>query len=327
MFVLRKGLRGPGSSSRLCPSPQSRRRRVSPGSEAERGRTEPRGHRAAPARDTSAGARVTSGAAAGTARPSGTWGWCGSVWEMAQPRPPIPRVPADAAPSAPLTAAQRQIQRRTKNTVGRTRRSAVPGGTCRRRRRRRAAGRFCSRMDKPHQTQTTCNTRGQHETRSCSHRVIWHLGLSHVPPAPAKTFSLVAVFVEKVKSHGGRTTTGRQSVWLSHPSGGVRTPLLRCSQAGHRLAGAPAPPAAAAFPSGRPSSSAPPPPAPGRTRAGGCSQLGLVARFGVAGAQLVAAAALAAVAIVGHVGQRVRADQVPAGQSLVKPPGPPLAPP
>lgn len=56
---------------------------------------------------------------------------------------------------------------------------------------------------------------------------------------------------------------------------------------------------------------------------GGCSQLGLVARFGVAGAQLVAAAALAAVAIVGHVGQRVGADQVPAGHSTVTPVGPP----
>lgn len=45
-----------------------------------------------------------------------------------------------------------------------------------------------------------------------------------------------------------------------------------------------------------------------------CSELGLVPRLGVAGAQLVAAAALAAVPVVGHVRQRVRADQVPAGQ-------------
>lgn len=59
---------------------------------------------------------------------------------------------------------------------------------------------------------------------------------------------------------------------------------------------------------------------------GSRSQLGLVTRFGVAGAQLVAAAALAAVAIVGHVGQRVGADQVPAGHSLVTPMGFPPAP-
>ena len=94
------------------------------------------------------------------------------------------------------------------------------------------------------------------------------------------------------------------------------------------------PRAAVAFPSGWPSSSSPPLPGARRPLAGvrgaggegGCSELGLVARFGVAGAQLVAAAALAAVAVVGHVGQRVGADQVPAGHSLVTPLGPPWFP-
>lgn len=186
---------------------------------------------------------------------------------------------------------------------------------------------FCSCMDKPHQIQTTCKTWGQYETCSCSHGVIWHPGLSHVPPAPAKTFSLVAVFIEKVKSHGGRTTTVRQSVQLSRPSGGSRHPFCGAKPGWASPSWGEGPhPGSSSLPPGWPSSSSPP--LPGRdTGQGGCSQLGLVARFGVAGAQLVAAAALAAVAVVGHMGQRIRADQVPAEQSLVKPPGPLVAPP
>lgn len=43
---------------------------------------------------------------------------------------------------------------------------------------------------------------------------------------------------------------------------------------------------------------------------GVCSELGLIPCLRVAGSQLVAAAALAAVPIVGHVCQRVRADEV-----------------
>lgn len=65
-----------------------------------------------------------------------------------------------------------------------------------------------------------------------------------------------------------------------------------------------------------------PHPVPGRGR----SELGLVARFGVAGPHFVAVAALAAVAVVGHVGQGVGADQVPAGHSLVTPMGTPPLP-
>lgn len=125
-------------------------------------------------------------------------------------------------------------------------------------------------------------------------------GFGHIPPAPAKAFSLVAVFIENVKNtHMGDC---RLSVCLSHPSRAFH------SQAGHRLAparGSSLPSFLLSFPSL---------PFPSPLAPGVCSELGLVPRLRVAGAQLVAAAALAAVPVVGHVRQRVRADQVPAGQ-------------
>lgn len=129
---------------------------------------------------------------------------------------------------------------------------------------------FCSCTDKPHQIQTTCNTWGQYETRSCSHGVIWHPGLSHVPPAPAKTFSLVAVFIEKVKSRRG-TYDHRPSVCPAVPSlrGGPDTPSVVQSQAGHPLPGARGPPGSSSLPPGWPSSSSPPLPA--GTRGGGAA--------------------------------------------------------
>lgn len=129
-------------------------------------------------------------------------------------------------------------------------------------------------------------------------------GFGHIPPAPAKPFSLVAVFIENVKNtHVGDCRLSvcpsvlslqgiSQPGWASPgPSTGQQPPSFLSSF----------------FPSLLFLSLRPRPP-------GVCSELGLVPCLGVAGAQLVAAAALAAVPIVGHVRQWVRADQVPAGQ-------------
>lgn len=95
---------------------------------------------------------------------------------------------------------------------------------------------------------------------------------------------------------------------------GIRAPSI--SPGWHRGSGHPSGTAGPGWHRRSPCSLSPRVPEPSARRDAGlarCSQLGLVACFGVAGAQLVAAAALAAVAVVGDVGQRVGADQVPAG--------------